>query len=119
MSALFQAPLRFMSIPATVPGQRAEAVSKYLTKGSKVCLEGKLRYSSWEKDGQRRSKLEVIAEDIEFMTSHQQPAQQPVQQYAQPAAQPVYQAQPMPQAYQQPIPVQAAIPAVYDEEIPF
>ena len=33
-----------------------------------INIEGKLRYSSWERDGQRRSKLEVIVEDIEFMS---------------------------------------------------
>ena len=49
-------------------GTRAEAVSRYLQKGSKVAIEGKLRYSSWERDGQRRSKLEVIVDEIEFMS---------------------------------------------------
>ena len=55
-------------------GPHAEAVSRYLAKGSKVAVEGKLRYSAWEKDGQRRSKLEVIAEQIEFMSRAQQQA---------------------------------------------
>ena len=50
-------------------GNRAEAVAKYVSKGSKVAVEGRLRYSSWEtKDGQRRSKLEVIVDEIEFMS---------------------------------------------------
>ena len=50
-------------------GNRAEAVAKYVSKGSKVAVEGRLRYSSWEtKDGQRRSKLEVIVYEIEFMS---------------------------------------------------
>ena len=48
-------------------GKRADGVAPYLTKGSKVALSGRLSYSQWEKDGQHRSKLEVIAEDIEFM----------------------------------------------------
>ncbi len=47
-------------VDCTMFGTRAEAVSRYLSKGSKVAIEGKLRYSSWERDGQRRSKLEVI-----------------------------------------------------------
>ena len=38
-----------------------------MTKGTKVCILGKLRYMSWEKDGQKRSKIEVIADDIELM----------------------------------------------------
>ena len=53
-------------------GTRAEAVSRFLQKGSKVAIEGKLRYSSWERDGQRRSKLEVIVEEIEFMSRGEQ-----------------------------------------------
>ena len=46
-------------------------MSRYLSKGSKVAIEGKLRYSSWERDGQRRSKLEVIVEEIEFLSRQQ------------------------------------------------
>ena len=49
-------------------GARAEAVSRYLTKGTKVAIEGKLRYSTWERDGQRRSKLEVIVDEMEFLS---------------------------------------------------
>ena len=49
-------------------GGRAEAVSRFLGKGSKVVIEGKLRYSSWERDGQKRSKLEVVVDEIEFMS---------------------------------------------------
>ena len=35
-------------VDCTMFGTRAEAVSRYLSKGSKVAIEGKLRYSSWE-----------------------------------------------------------------------
>lgn len=59
-------------VDCTMFGTRAEAVGRYLSKGTKVAIEGKLRYSSWEKDGQRRSKLEVIVDEIEFMSQHQQ-----------------------------------------------
>ena len=55
-------------VDVTMFGARAEAVSRYLSKGSKVAVSGRLRYSSWERDGQRRSKLEVVAEDIEFLS---------------------------------------------------
>lgn len=55
-------------VDVTVFGPRAEALSRYLSKGTKVALSGKLRYSSWERDGQKRSKLEVIAEEIEFLS---------------------------------------------------
>ena len=59
-------------VDCTMFGTRAEAVSRYLSKGSKVAIEGKLRYSSWEaKDGSKRSKLEVVVDEIEikFMSS--------------------------------------------------
>ena len=59
-------------VDCTMFGSRAEAVSRYLAKGSKVAIEGKLRYSSWERDGQRRSKLEVIVDEIELMSRGQQ-----------------------------------------------
>ena len=59
-------------IDCTMFGSRAEAVSRYLAKCTKVAIEGKLRYSSWEKDGQRRSKLEVIVDEIELMSQRQQ-----------------------------------------------
>lgn len=54
-------------VDCTMFGARAEAVSRFIRKGSKVAIEGKLRYSSWERDGQRRSKLEVVVDEIEFM----------------------------------------------------
>ena len=59
-------------VDCTMFGTRAEAVGRYLSKGTKVAIEGKLRYSSWEKDGQRRSKLEVIVDEIELMSQRQQ-----------------------------------------------
>ena len=54
-------------IDCTVFGARAESLSRILRKGMKVALEGRLRYSAWEKDGQRRSKLEVIVDQIDLM----------------------------------------------------
>ena len=56
-------------------GKRAEKLQVYLTKGKKVAVEGKLRWSSWEnQNGEKRSKLEVIAEEVEFMTAREQAA---------------------------------------------
>ena len=52
-------------------GKRAEALSNSLAKGMKVAIEGKLRWSQWEKDGQKRSKLEVTVDEIEFMSRAQ------------------------------------------------
>lgn len=65
-------------------GNRATALSDILTKGMKVAIAGKLHYSSWEKDGQKRSKVDIIANEIELM-QNRKPQQE--QQY-QPAAAP-------------------------------
>lgn len=66
-------------------GARANSLQNYLHKGTKVAIEGKLRWSSWEdkNSGQKRSKIEVIVDDIEFMNprseggSFQTPASEP------------------------------------------
>ena len=107
-------------VDCTMFGTRAEAVSRYLSKGSKVAIEGKLRYSSWERDGQRRSKLEVIVDEIEFMSRGQQGeagGYAPAPSYGQQGG---YTPAPAPQ--QAPAPMAAPVPPavdVYDEDIPF
>ena len=55
-------------IDCTMFGKRADVVSRFLSKGSKVAIEGKLRWSQWERDGQRRSKVEVVVEEIVLMS---------------------------------------------------
>ena len=55
-------------VDCTMFGTRAQSVSQFLHKGSKVAIEGKLRWSQWERDGQKRSKLEVIIDELEFMS---------------------------------------------------
>ena len=52
-------------------GTRAEKLAQWLTKGTKVCVEGKLHFSSWDVDGAMRSKLEIIADEIEFMSKRE------------------------------------------------
>ena len=54
-------------IDCTMFGARAEALSRYLKKGVKVSIEGKLRWSQWEREGQKRSKIEVIIDELEFV----------------------------------------------------
>lgn len=93
-------------VDCTMFGNRAASVANYLHKGSKVAIEGKLRWSQWEKDGQKRSKLEVIVDEIEFMSLRQEAPKQ----YSQaPQQQPQYQ-------QQQP---QYAQAEVYDVDLPF
>jgi len=57
-------------VDVIVFGARAEALHRFLSKGSKVAVEGKLRWSEWEtQQGDKRSKLEVVADDVEFLSS--------------------------------------------------
>lgn len=59
-------------VDCTMFGARAEGVSRFLKKGSKIFIEGKLRYSTWNgQDGKKRSKLEIIVDDLEFMSRSQ------------------------------------------------
>ena len=80
-------------------GKRADSLAQYLRKGVKVAIEGKLRWSQWQDrdTGRNRSKLEVIVDDVEFMTGRNENARQE---------------QPQPT-----LPVQE--PDTYDEDIPF
>ena len=76
-------------VDVTVFGARAEALSRFLTKGSKVAIEGKLRWSQWEKDGEKRSKLEVVADEVEFLSSREGGSggsSAPAREYASPAS---------------------------------
>ena len=68
-------------------GTRAESVSRYLRKGSKVAIEGKLRWSQWEdKQGGKRSKIEVVVDDLEFMSRDGGDGKQPAPEKAATAA---------------------------------
>lgn len=89
-------------------GNRATALSDILTKGMKVAVAGKLHYSSWEKDGQKHSKVDIIANEIELM-QNRKPQQEQPQQQAQPA--PQWNAR---QAY-----AEAPQSEFYDEDLPF
>ena len=95
-------------IDCTMFGTRAQSISQYLSKGSKVAIEGKLRWSQWERDGQKRSKIEVVVDEIEFLSSRNG--------VGAPAA-PAYHAAP---AYASAAPAAPMVnTAVYDEDIPF
>lgn len=130
-------------IDCTIFGNRATGVAPHLEKGMKVAIEGKLNQSRWQaEDGTNRSKIEIIVDEIEFMSRQQgqtasKPVQQQPQQFTPQAAPQPMQQQPMqqfaPQPMQQPVqaaPVQQAMPmmqqqapqqvaSIYDEDIPF
>ena len=96
-------------VDCTMFGTRAEKIANFIEKGSKVAIEGKLRYSSWEKDGERRSKLEVIVDEIEFMSRRDEQGSAVI---STPTPAPV-----QPAAHRKAVPVAAV--EVYDEDIPF
>ncbi len=52
-------------------GRTAETASKYLTKGRPIFVEGRLRLDTWEdkETKQKRSKMKVVAESIQFLSA--------------------------------------------------
>lgn len=50
-------------------GPLAERVSQYLSKGRRCLVQGRLQSRSWEQDGQKRNKVEVLANDVTFLDS--------------------------------------------------
>lgn len=48
----------------TVWGARGEALNKILSKGSRICVEGRLQTRSWEQDGQKRYSTDIVANNI-------------------------------------------------------
>ncbi len=80
-------------------GKRGESLQAngYLQRGAKIAVVGHLRMSTWESDGQRRRKIEVVVDNILGMTNYRQRQQPQGQQMQQP---------------QQP-------ESIYDEDIPF
>ena len=54
-------------VDITLWGRTAEVAGEYLGKGSSVLIEGRLKLDSWEKDGQKHSKLKVIGETMQML----------------------------------------------------
>ena len=63
-------------LDCTMFGTRAEAIAPYLAKGMHVTIDGHLRQERWEKDGQPRSKMKLIVDEIDF-TGNKRQEQQP------------------------------------------
>jgi len=49
-------------------GKQAESASKYLSKGSKVLVQGRLKTETWEKEGEKKSRTRIIASTIRFLS---------------------------------------------------
>ena len=56
-------------VDCTFFGRTAEVVNEYLEKGSPILAEGRLKQDRWEKEGQKRSKLKVVVEQMKMIGS--------------------------------------------------
>jgi single-strand DNA-binding protein len=54
-------------VDVTLWARTAEVANEYLSKGSSVLIEGRLKLDTWEKDGQKRSKLRVVADKMQMV----------------------------------------------------
>jgi single-strand DNA-binding protein len=54
-------------IDCNVWGKPAEIITQYMKKGSGILVSGRLQQRSWEQEGQKRSKIEVVVEDFNFV----------------------------------------------------
>lgn len=90
-------------------GKRAESLSQYLLKGTKIVIEGQLKQDRWENDGQARSKVKITVNNLSFAGNKKdggggQKAQEPAQELAQ---------------EQEPEPMQGSSENDFKDDIPF
>jgi len=52
-------------------GRQGESLSQYLQKGKQVCVDGELRQDRWQQDGQNRSKVEIVAGNVQLLGGSQ------------------------------------------------
>ena len=72
-------------VDVTLWNRTAEVANEYTQKGSSVMVEGRLKIDTWESDGQKRSKLKVVADRLQLLGG------KPVEPKAKPAAVPAKQ----------------------------
>lgn len=54
-------------VDVTLWGRTAEVAGEYLSKGSPLLIEGRLKLDTWETDGNKRSKLKVVGERMQML----------------------------------------------------
>ena len=102
-------------VDCTMFGNRAASVSRFLGKGSKVAIEGKLRWSQWEaQDGSKRSAFDIVADEVEFLSANQSSGAPSGDYHQAPAAPAAPRAQAPAYA-----PADAGFTQVDDDELPF
>lgn len=82
-------------IDCVMLGKRAASLEPYMRRGSKVSLVGHLRQHKWEKNGQTRSRVEVVVDDVELLNGKRE------------------------SQTDEPAPAPADSASLYDDDIPF
>jgi single-strand DNA-binding protein len=65
-------------VDVTLWGRVAETASEKLSKGSSVLIEGRLKFDSWEQDGQKRTKLGIVGDRLQILGAPKQQGSAPV-----------------------------------------
>lgn len=96
-------------------GDRAETVAKYFQKGSRILMECSLEQETWDKDGEKRSRIVAVMNDFKFVDAAKQENGSP-----EPKANPAPAAKKSP-AGKKPTaaPVEETPPPAAEEDIPF
>lgn len=55
----------------TLWGKQGEAIQQYLEKGKQVAISGELKQDRWEQEGQKRSKVYIVARNVQLLSSNQ------------------------------------------------
>ncbi len=112
-------------------GKSAESLAQYLTKGRQVCVQGELRQSRWEQNGESKSRYEILAISVQLFGNSQnsqasqnsQPPQAPQPEpsrravTSQPQRRVQYSMPPVPPARQNTPPVPPAPPAPQNQHV--
>lgn len=96
----------------TLWGRTAEVAGEYLSKGSSVLIEGRLKLDRWEQDGQKRSKIKIVGEKMQMLSGKGTGAGGGAPHQSAPHTN----SQPVQSAPAQSAPVQSAPP---EDEVPF
>ncbi len=73
-------------VDVTLWARTAEVAAEYLSKGSPVLIEGRLKLDTWEQDGQKRSKLKVVGDRLQMLgTRGESKPQRQADQYSETA----------------------------------
>lgn len=111
----------------TIWGKTAENLKPYLTKGKQICVEGHLKQDRWEKDGQKQSRVSIVADNVQLLggksdSNNSEPTSSYAQQYEEQQnpfkhSAPIF--KPAPQATNQQSGFVEDIPYDNQQEIPF